>query len=231
MIVRLFTTWYEEKLADRRSEYAWCLQQNLNSSFISKVFILDESRDTALLNDRTCVRPVESRPTFADFFAWINEVAGESDLSIIANTDIAIDDNLRVLNKFSWPEMTAMALSRWDALDNGTVRLFEHGDSQDCWLFRGRIEGVAGRFPLGVYDCDNKIAWELQQAGYRVINPSLGLRIHHHHQSGYRSYERRPRPIMAFGRHFCMWNRTIFGARSGHGASNANWVLITCRGK
>lgn len=68
------------------------------------------------------------------------------------------------------------------------------GDSQDTWIFKGPIRSVAADFPLGVYDCDNKIAWELQQAGYRVLNPALGLRSYHHHQCGYRSYEQKPAP-------------------------------------
>jgi len=156
--------------------------------------MLDESGDASLLVDKISVRSLERRPTYADFFAWINEVSGDSDISIIANTDIALDDNVRMLTRYSWPEKTVLALSRWDVLADGTSQLFERSDSQDVWMFRGRIQGVTGDYPLGVYDCDNKVAWELQEAGYRVINPSLSLRTYHHHRSGFRSYEHAPAP-------------------------------------
>ena len=82
-----------------------------------------------------------------------------------------------------------LALSRWDLDGDGKARLFERADSQDAWIFRGRVRKVAADFAVGVYDCDNKIAWELEQAGYTVLNPALSVRAYHVHASGYRRYE------------------------------------------
>jgi hypothetical protein len=193
-MIRLFTTWYEERLPERRSEYEKCLQQNLACQSLSGVFVLDESAQLTTIQPSAIVRSISARPTYADFFLWINEIVQPGDISIIANTDIAVDESLRLLRKYDWAERTVLALSRWDVLADGTVKLFEQGDSQDCWIFKGKVPEEIGRFPIGVYDCDNKIAWELRQAGYRVLNASLSLRTYHHHLSGYRSYEQKPAP-------------------------------------
>lgn len=189
MIVRLFTTHYPEKNQERVNEYAACLRKNLSCAEISTIHILDEGISAAVSDGKTYRRPISRRPTYDDFFTWINETASEEEFSIIANTDIAFDSSIRIIEKLSLSPRLCLALSRWDVLENSATKLFEHGDSQDTWIFKGKIDRVQGNFPLGVYDCDNKIAWELEQAGYRVINPCYAVRTYHHHQCGYRSYE------------------------------------------
>jgi hypothetical protein len=193
-MIRLFTTWYDEVLHERRLEYEHCRQINKACQALGHLMILDESGRLERSDSRVTVKVIANRPTYADFFLCINDVAEADHISIIANTDIAFDDSLAMLLEFDWPEGTVLALSRWDVLANGRVELFEHGDSQDCWIFKGKVPERIGQFPVGVYDCDNKIAWELHQAGYRVLNPSLSLRTYHHHLSGYRSYEQKPAP-------------------------------------
>jgi hypothetical protein len=189
-MIRLFTTHYPEPDPARRAEYAECLSRNLGCEAIAEVRILVEGGAGTDLpeNPKLFTRPISARPTYADFFAWINELAEADDVSIIANSDIYFDGGLQ-LAEAVLSEDHCLALSRWDVLGNGRVRLFEHGDSQDCWIFRGPVRPVSGDFPLGVYDCDNKIAWELEAAGYRVINPSLGLRSYHLHRSAVRGYD------------------------------------------
>jgi hypothetical protein len=144
--------------------------------------------------ERVAIRRISRRPRYKDFFDWINEVAAPTDFSIIANTDICFDESLQLLPRMLADSRLVLALSRWDVSADQRVEIFDRGDSQDSWIFRGPVGAVGGDFPLGVYDCDNKIAWELQQAGYRVLNPAFGLRSYHHHQSGYRSYEVKPAP-------------------------------------
>lgn len=192
-MIRLFTTWYAEPLEPRRLEYEHCRSQNLGCDCVDALHIFDESGSLREL-ERLKVRQLKRRPTYADFFAWINDLTSPEDISIIANTDICLDDSIRMLERLDWSGKVALALSRWDVAEDGRCRVFDRGDSQDCWIFRGPVTGVEGNFPLGVYDCDNKIAWELQQAGYRVLNPALSLRTYHHHQCGYRSYEQKPAP-------------------------------------
>lgn len=163
---------------------------NLDCKSIDQVNILEENYGELPQHVKIKTRSVSHRPTYQDFFDWINDVVGQDDFSILANTDIALKDTITIIKRFGWSKQKlCLALSRWDVNSLGDASLFEHGDSQDVWVFKGKIEGVNGNFPLGVYDCDNKIAWELEQAGYRVINPCYAVRTYHHHQSGYRSYE------------------------------------------
>jgi hypothetical protein len=190
----VFTTWYRESRSDRHAEYLRCLHQNLNCEALDEVCVFDEQSGTLPAHPRLSVRTVSQRPTYAQFFDWINQTSGAEDWSIIANTDICFDRSLVMLKNLSVTSRQVFALSRWDVLPDGSCRLFDRGDSQDSWFFRGPVCDVQGNFPLGVYDCDNKIAWELQQAGYEVINPALSLRSYHHHQCGYRSYEEKTAP-------------------------------------
>lgn len=193
-MIRLFTTWYREPREDRHAEYLRCLRQNLDCPAIGQVCVFDECSGNLPSHPKLVTQTVKKRPTYKDFFEWINDLSAETDLAVIANTDIGFDLSLVSLLEFDWTLPTAFAVSRWDVQPNGSLQLFDRGDSQDAWIFRGPVSSVVADFPLGVYDCDNKIAWELQQAGYRVLNPALSLRSYHHHQCGYRSYEQKPAP-------------------------------------
>jgi len=44
-----------------------------------------------------------------------------------------------------------------------------------------------GDYFIGCVGCDNRIAWEFEQAGYQVSNPSKTIRCHHLHASGIRA--------------------------------------------
>jgi len=63
-----------------------------------------------------------------------------------------------------------------------------------------RMESPAHNFVANsmiVHNCDNRIAYEILQAGYHVINPSQTIRCIHYHMSEVRNYspdERIPKP-------------------------------------
>lgn len=189
-MIRLFTTCYDERLPERRAEYGETLRRNLANPLLDEIVLFHEGG--ALPPDpRGCLKilPCAARPTFDAIFAEVNRRVGPGDLSLVANGDIYFDPTMNLLRHWRIPEATCLALSRWDVQPDGSLRLVELGDSQDCWVFRGPVRPVRGAFPMGANDCDNKIAWELEQAGYRVINPSLSLRVCHLHLCGYRSYQ------------------------------------------
>lgn len=187
--ITLFSTLYPEKNEKRACEYEICLKANIENNCIQRICILNEGTRNPINSNKVELRPIASRPTYNDFFRWINESTSPNQFSIIANTDISVPSSINIIRHFDWTSNTCLALSRWDVDEKGGNSLFERGDSQDVWIFKGKVENVNGNFPLGVYDCDNKIAWELEQAGYRVINPCYAVRTYHHHQCGYRSYE------------------------------------------
>jgi hypothetical protein len=175
-MVRLFTSVYSERRPERRAEYLRALSTNLACPAIDGVFIFAEGGEDSLPGSaKLSIRPIRRRPTYEDFFAWANELAHPDDISIIANSDISFDASIGAA-AHALRSRECYALARWE--DDG---LFERNDSQDSWTFRGRITGVNAAFPVGVPRCDNRLLYELQSAGYRVLNPALTIVSRHHH--------------------------------------------------
>lgn len=180
-MIRLFTTAFAERNRVRRAEYAECLIRNLGCDGIDSVCVLAEGPVDFPRSQKLVVRKVETRPLYADYFGWIAELAGSHDISIIANADIHFDSSLRVLRHWTIPDRTVLALSRWEASPDGQLRLNDRNDSQDAWIFRGPPSAIFDEFQIGVPRCDNRLAKELEIAGYRVMNPAFTLRAIHLH--------------------------------------------------
>lgn len=175
-MVRLFTTFYCEPRHERLAEYIECLNHNLDCGAIDEVCVLVEGPEDILpASGKLHTRRVSQRPVYDDFFRWIHEAAGEDDISVIANADIWFDGSLAVASR-ALGHRDCFAMARCEG-----NTLFDRNDSQDCWIFRGRINGVRGDFPIGVPRCDNRLLYELQEAGYRVTNPAFSIRAHHLH--------------------------------------------------
>lgn len=175
-MTRLFTTFYSERKPARRAEYQECLHRNLTAPEVSEVLVLCECAEEFLpAHPKLRVRAVSRRPNYDLFFEWLNELAGENDVSVLSNTDIWFDSSLGAAQRFLGPR-DCFAMARWDG-----DTLYDHNDSQDCWIFRGPVTGVRGDFPTGVARCDNRMLYELQAAGYRVRNPAFSIRAHHIH--------------------------------------------------
>lgn len=179
-MIRLFTTSYKEPDDRRTAEYLQCLKNNLQNSLIDEICVLDEDSGVLPVHQKVRTRSVSRRPTYHEFFQWINQLAAPSDISIIANSDIYFDQTLKLLRS-TLQRNTCAALSRWDILADGSCRLFDRNDSQDVWVFRGPVGSVICNFPLGVPRCDNRILHELRMAGYQVINPAFTIRTLHLH--------------------------------------------------
>jgi hypothetical protein len=190
-VIRLFTTAFPVRDELRRREFAECLDRNLACDAIDGVFVLAEAGATLPSVRKLRVKEVPVRPLYDDFFAWMAELAGPDDVSMIANADIAFEDAaIAVLDKWRIPEGTAIALSRWDTPPRGPAVLNDRNDSQDSWIFRGPVRpGLRGDFPVGAVRCDNRLARELELAGYSVINPAFSIRSFHVHAGGARDYD------------------------------------------
>jgi len=183
-MLRLFTTLYDERRPERISEYLFCLEKNVACGSLAEICIIAQPNSLPLpSSDKIRLRKGDRRPNYDDFFAWINEIAEPSDVSLIANTDIWLDESISVVEHVL-NDRDCFALSRWDG-----NKLFDRNDSQDCWCWRGQVVEVRGDFPVGVPRCDNRLVHELERAGYRVMNPSFSIRIHHVHAGARPEYE------------------------------------------
>lgn len=180
-MIRLFTTIYHEKNKLRKNELFEAIAKNIKVSAIGEIYLLNELEDIAeLVHPKTKVIDIIHRPKYSDYFKIINEIAQEGDISILANTDIYFDESIGAL-EYTLTRENCFALSRWDTINSKQI-LFNRNDSQDTWIFRGKIkENINGDFYLGVPRCDNRILFELHQAGYDVSNPAFSIRSYHLH--------------------------------------------------
>lgn len=189
MIVYL-TSWYEEKNPARRQELITCLTRTLNSEDVDAVYLLAESEPPAEIagHEKLNYLNVESRPTYSDFFRMANQLCADDDyVAVIANTDLYPAPGSRE-HLESIKQNECYALSRWDEAADGSITHFSRKDSQDVWVFRYPLRPVKGDFCTGIPGCDNRIAHEIKEAGYTVLNPSKTIVFHHLHNSGVRNY-------------------------------------------
>jgi hypothetical protein len=168
-MIRLLYNYYEDKNPARKKEIDFCLQKNLENNHLNMVII--ESAE---------------KLTYDFFFNRINELTGPDDINIICNSDIFFDDTIRLASHLK--HNASFALSRWDYINEHNIKLFDRCDSQDTWIVRGFIKHVKGDFTLGKKGCDNRIAYELLDAGYRPTNPSRSIKTYHVHNSNVRNY-------------------------------------------
>lgn len=185
-MINLFTTFYHEEDLFRSRELLDCLMLNVECNVIDRIYVLVENmKEIPLKASKLVLLPVNSRPTYNDFFKEINSRTADNDINIIANTDLFFKDDLNIIKQLNLKN-TCLALTRWDISQSSDPEFLGRVDSQDAWIFKGKIQGVAGDFYLGSLGCDNKIAYEIKQAGYKLLNPSLTVKSYHLHLSQHR---------------------------------------------
>ena len=182
-MIRLLYNYYEDKNPIRKKEIDLCLQKNLANPWINTVII--ES---------------QNKLTYNYFFDKINSMTGEQDINVMCNSDIFLDETIRLVETMAMDQV--YALSRWDYRPDGKHVFFNRADSQDTWIFRGHIRTMNGDFTLGRNGCDNRIAHEIKKAGYKLNNPSQSVKTYHVHSSNIRNHTRKdtvPGPYLTIG--------------------------------
>lgn len=173
----LIQPWYLSDKLLRNLEFNICLNNNLNNPYITKVVLFCEHE---------CKK---EHPKLVKVFtgkrALYNEMlAYAKGIVIIANTDIYFDDTIQLVQSIK--EKHCYALSRYDVVGKELVP-FHSKDSQDAWIFNNPNLKV-GDYGMGMPGCDNRIAREILENGYKITNPCLTVRAIHVHASGYRTY-------------------------------------------
>jgi len=180
----LFTSFFDSGHAGRQRELSKCLNENLANPEIDQVFV---SSDAELFAHSKLTVRYQDRPTYQTLIDWANEVVTDKDVTVIANSDIYFDATIR------WPHgvnmgSTMIALSRWDVLPNGFKRLIAYEHSQDTWIFKGKITLTGIDYYMGKLGCDERIAFDANEQGYRVVNTAKDIITHHLHNTNIRSY-------------------------------------------
>ena len=206
MKVNLFTTYYTDD--KRQIELNRVAEKNLYNSAIDQIFILSEvdlygtgcRKCTEVIPEKNKIIhkvKIAERPTFDSIFKWVNEVTGDDDINIIANSDICFDTDAVSLMETFLKHNECWALTRWDYNSDNVVRrgsymlpdatFMNRNDSQDVWVFKGVVRCEA-EFCIGVPGCDNRLAYEIQKAGYVVTNPSWSVKCFHLHKGSDRNW-------------------------------------------
>lgn len=202
MPINLFTSFYTDKNEVRNKELLFCLDKNLSQSFDNIVLLMESEQeqerfwDMYKKDDRVTTIVMGKRPTFNDFFNEMNEPTYSKSINILCNSDIfflgisemATSIALNVVANYL--DKVCFALSRWDYVNDNDFHHFCRADSQDTWIFFGNPQLTLKDidFTMGVAGCDNRLAHELKQAGYNVLNPSKTIKSFHYHNSGIRNY-------------------------------------------
>lgn len=170
--INLFVQYYKCGNEERQKELDACSRVNHQKKHFHKIFSLTE------------------RLTYKELFKLTQEY--DDCINVIANSDIFFDET--ILYARFMGENDCYALSRWDYLESGVAVLFDRKDSQDVWIFNGAAKIIKNcDFQLGVPGCDNRIAYEIKQAGYNVLNPSKTIHAIHLHNSQLRTYDNKDR--------------------------------------
>ncbi len=167
--INLFVQVYTQDNLERQKELDYCLKKNkeLNVNGVPYFNVIE----------------IKERLTFNQLFELTKNY--QNDINILTNSDIFFDESILEVRWIK--ENECYALSRWDYNDGNAI-LFNRKDSQDVWVFNGSVNCSGGNYFMGIPGCDNKIAFELKQSGYNVLNPSKTIHAIHLHETNHRTY-------------------------------------------
>jgi hypothetical protein len=194
-MIRLFINAFKCGDHSRAKELDIVLKHNLSNELINEIHIYVSDNDKEILleyknNPKVIINNISNgyRSTYEDYIKYINTViTSHEDLSIIANSDCYFDASLGELLKYDL-HYHCVALTRWEVKKDQSTALEAWHNSQDAWIFQGRIRPILNcNYPLGTYHCDNSFAWQCTRVGYLNINPCLSIKLHHLHDSPWRN--------------------------------------------
>jgi hypothetical protein len=191
----LITSLFNEKRADRMSEYLECLRRNLANDLIEKVVVFFEGDPSTVVNSskKLSIVPIKDRPTYFDFFDYANRNL-KNEIIIISNSDMYYDDSLRLLESIDFDNLFIF-LTRWFVRSGGKVEfslnhLEANEYSADTLIFKAPLREFESSFKIGTQGCDSRIAHEAAAVGYRVINPCHSVISYHLHISNVQNDKR-----------------------------------------
>ena len=174
MKINLFTQHLESSNKERDSEYQICREKNKNNNYIDNFITIKQN---GYLKYNSFFKMTESYP---------------DDINILANSDIFFDDSISICRNIRKNDCLAITRRELfigpDYIEDSALTKIPSTmktDTQDVWIFKGRVrKSVYGDISLGYPGCDNRIAWEIKNAGYKIMNPCEDIRIYHLHEEG-----------------------------------------------
>jgi len=195
--INLIVQYYKDSSRERQKELDTCLIFNASNVHITAVHILLEKEsdfdETIFNNPKIKKHVLGERLKYSTALEFCNHHLN-GQVCILANCDVYFDYTLSRINPHRMLGK-ALALSRYDVKSGGTLifNKFLASVSQDAWIFMSPtpVERMNCNFAMGMLGCDNRIACEFAQAGYKVLNPCFpptGIIVRHLHESEKRNY-------------------------------------------
>lgn len=186
----LYYNYFDLDDIKRRKEMDFCLSNFIDSNNVDKIFLIMSNEDIIKFekdSDKIEIIIHDDRPTYEYMFNLIDIKSGEDDYNIIINSDCYIEeDSYKYLENLN--DNDSWSLTRWDTI-NGDVKFRDSSCSQDCWIIKGKPKQIDNiNFEFGKPGCDNRISFELKEAGYKVYNPSKDFKVIHYHDDEHREY-------------------------------------------
>lgn len=187
----LITTYYKTENLQRQNELDKCLKNNYDNKFIDKIYLLNDSvYEIEFIDDhknkiiQIVVDSNNVKRLGFDYAVNFINTNLQNTLCIMSNSDIYFDDTLGLLHGYNFDNIF-FGLTRYD-----NNKIIKKKDSQDSWLFKSplQIDLSKCNFKFGYPGCDNRFAYVVNEAGYKVSNPCLTIKTHHLHSSDYRTY-------------------------------------------
>lgn len=194
----LLVSYYAATESARQREIDDVLVANVTQSAFDQVHIFAEIQPPPEASSEPHVHVVQrtSRPTFNDWFVYAKRIQDENPenthVFVLCNSDIYVPaESVKMIGERCTPHR-ALALSRYNvsaaaesplaALHAATLEKRARL-SQDTWCFYASKELCKiGKYKMGVWGCDNRLAHELHGAVGSVENYALQIRTYHVHR-------------------------------------------------
>ena len=195
-MINLYYNFYVPNSGARATEVLSCLAVTLQDPSIDRVVLIGATGNWQRPAGVVELLPEPARPSFRDYFDIASRYSGPDDINIIINSDCFLDPaTTRLVNRIRSDEAYCISRSELkrlmplviDEVATDSFQSVARYCAQDAWVFRGPPRaGMWLDFFPGVPGCDNRLAFELRNVGYRILDPCLTIRVMHYHSSNER---------------------------------------------
>ena len=183
-MINLFINHYKDEDSRRCQEYDTCLLNNISNKFIDKIYVLASDK---LLFKNKKIKSIkfDERPMYYDFIEIVNMYSSVNDINIVANLDIYFNETINLIHNIKNNQIFALTIEEYLM----PTHHYNKTDSQDVWIWKGEIINCdLYKIPLGFAGCDNAIIERFERNGYKILNPSLSIKVKHEHKTMLRRY-------------------------------------------
>ena len=208
--IYLFQQFFIHSEPDRQKEIEFCLQKNIENSYIDQIILLNEriytNDELSVQSKKIIQKKIKTRLTYKKLFDYINK-RNLNGYIVFSNSDIFLDDSINNLRKTDFhKKKNFIALLRYNyEINSKRSKIFgPRFDSQDTWILHTSHipkNTEVFDFKFGQPGCDNKLVYIMKILGYNLFNVPKLIKTYHVQKSKKRDYSIKdliPRPHIYF---------------------------------